>query len=102
MSRAEKTAHIVKRKKKGGKKPPGKNAKVARVGTKDKGEIDSTKSNLDKATIIAKTMQEHFINGVAAGRSLEADAPKQQDDIQADGDGKAKPSVQKRKGKGQG
>jgi hypothetical protein len=102
MSRAEKTAHIAKRKKKGGKKSPaGKNAKVARVGTNDKGETDA-KSDLEKATAIAKTMQEQFISGIAAGRSLEADASEQQDDSQADGDGKAKPSVQKRKGKGQG
>ena len=65
------------------------------------GETDG-KSDLEKATEIAKTMQEKFISGVAAGRSLEAEASEQQDDSQADGDGKAKPSVQKRKGKGQG
>ena len=73
MSRAEKTAHTAKRKKKGGKKPAGKNAKVSRVGTKDKGETGG-KSDLEKATAIAKTMQEQFISGFAAGRSLEADA----------------------------
>ena len=102
MSRAEKTAHIVKRKKKGGKnKPAGKNAKVARIGKKDNGETDG-KSDLDKATAITKTMQEQFINGVAAGHSFEADASEQQDDIQADGDGKAKQTVQKRKEKDQG
>ena len=44
-------------------------------------------------------MQEQFINGVASRRSLEVDASEQKDDSQAEGDGKAKPSVQKRKGK---
>ena len=102
MSRAEKTAHIAKRKKKGSKnKPAGKNAKVARLGTKDKGETDG-KSDLENATSIAKTMQEKFISGVAAGRSLEADASEQQDGSQADGYGKTKPFILKRKGKGQG
>ena len=102
MSRAEKTSHIAKRKKKGSKnKPGGKNAKVDRVGTKDKGETDG-KSDLEKATAIAKTMQAQFISGVTDGRSLEADVSEQQDDSQADGNGNAKPSVQKRKGKGQG
>jgi hypothetical protein len=102
MSRVEKTAHIAKRKKKGGsKKPPGKTAKVARIGTKDKGETDGTTSELDKATSIAKTMNEHYINVIAAGCNMKADASGTHDDDQADNDGKAKPSVQKRKGKGQ-
>ena len=103
MSRVEKTAHIAKRKKKGGgkSKPPGRTAKVARVGTNGKGETDGTTSDLDKATAIAKTMNEHYINGIAAGRSMEADASGTHDDGQADNDGKAKPSVGKRKGKGQ-
>ena len=102
MSRAEKTAQIVKRKKKGGKnKPAGKNDKVAQVGTQDKGDTGG-KSDLEKGTAITKTMQEQFISGVAAGRSLEAEASEQQDDSQSDGDGESKLSVQKRKGKARG
>ena len=48
MSRSEKTTHIVKRKKKVGKKPPGKNDKVARLGKKDKGETAGTKSEFNR------------------------------------------------------